>query len=74
MAKPNPYEKEMFAGLSITPIDNEAYTSAEIRARHNMSEWQLRLLIKRKLGSGEWERVYKKVNGKSTAAYRPAKR
>ena len=73
MAKPNPYEKEMFAGVNKTQVDDNAYTLAEIRDKFCMSDRQARALLKRKLVSGEWERVYKTINGRHAIAYRPAK-
>lgn len=74
MAKPNPYEKEMFAGVSETLVDENAYTFMDIREHRNMSERQARALLKRKLVSGEWEKVYKIINGRHAIAYRPAKK
>lgn len=73
MAEPNPYDAEMFRDVKPVDLDPNSYTQREIQENFKMSERQVRDLIERKMGTGEWERVTKWVNNRRTPSYRPAK-
>ena len=73
MAEPNPYDAEMFKDMKAVELDPHSYTVLEIRANLNMSDRQARDLVKRKMESGEWERVSKWLNNRRSISYRPAK-
>ena len=73
MAEPSPYEKEMFKDMKAVELDPHSYTLAEIRANLNMSDRQARDLVKRKMESGEWERVSKWINNRRSMSFRPVK-
>jgi hypothetical protein len=54
--------------------DPNSFTHAEIIAHTNWSDKQWRDMKKRKLESGEWEMVFKRVDGVLRRSYRLGKK